>query len=174
MKRVSAVFLTVVVVMLFSVSVMAQQQGKLVFVDVQKVLNESEPGKKAKSSLETYVKSHQGKIEEKEKAIDKLKEELDKKGTALSDDAKKKKQDEIQAMTRDLKRMAADAQEEIRKKETELTKDVFKDIRDVINNVGREEGYSAILDSTVLLYSVDNVDVTEKVVKKYNELGKKK
>ncbi|MBF0537613.1 MAG: OmpH family outer membrane protein [Nitrospirae bacterium] len=176
MKRVLTALMAVVMVVFFNCAVMAQSSGgaKIAFVDVQKVLNESEPGKKAKASLETFVKSHQGKIDEKEKTVEKLKDELEKKGTALSEDAKKKKQDELQAMMRDLKRMAADAQEDIRKKESEITKDVFKDIRDVISTVGKDEGYSAILDSNVLLYSNEGADVTEKVVKKYNELGKKK
>ncbi|KJU85460.1 outer membrane chaperone Skp [Candidatus Magnetobacterium bavaricum] len=175
MKRVLTALVAVVMLVCFNGKVMAQSGGgqKLAFVDVQKVLSDSEPGKKAKASLETFVKSHQGKIDEKEKAIEKLKGEIENKGTALSEDAKKKKQDELQSMMRDLKRMASDAQEDIRKKESEITKDVFKDIKDIIGAVGKEEGYSAIMDNNVLLYSGDGVDVTEKVIKKYNELGKK-
>ncbi|MBF0606120.1 MAG: OmpH family outer membrane protein [Candidatus Magnetobacterium sp. LHC-1] len=174
MNRVLTALIAVVMLVFFNGTVMAQQGAKIGSVDLQKILSDSEPGKKAKTSLETFIKSHQAKIDEKEKAIEKLKDEIEKKGTALSEDAKKKKQDELQSMMRDLKRMASDAQEDIRKKEGELTKDVFKDIKDVIAAVGKEEGYAAIMDNNVLLYSSEGVDVTDKVIKKYNDLGKKK
>ncbi|MBF0486963.1 MAG: OmpH family outer membrane protein [Nitrospirae bacterium] len=174
MKKVSMV-LVMVVALIFAASAAkaAPQNVKIGFVDIQKVINESEPGKKAKEALEVQIKGHQAKIEEKEKAIDAMKADLDKKGSALSEDAKKKKQDEMQTMVRDLKRMAAEAQEEVRKKEADLTKDVFTDIRGLIRQIGKDDGYTAILESGAVLYSMENVDLTDTIVKKLNNLKKK-
>ncbi|KWT89586.1 MAG: OmpH family outer membrane protein [Nitrospirota bacterium] len=173
MKKVSMVLVLVVVLLFAATAAKAQQNVKIGFVDIQKVINESEPGKRAKDALESYIKTHQTKIEEKEKAIDSMKADLDKKGSALSEEAKKKKQDEMQTMVRDIKRMAAEAQDEVRKKETDLTKDVFTDIRTIIRQIGKDDGYTAILESGAVLYSTDNVDITDKIVKKLNDLKKK-
>ncbi|MCG6550967.1 MAG: OmpH family outer membrane protein [Candidatus Magnetominusculus sp. LBB02] len=174
MRRVSVVVAVVAAMVLTASAAMAQQQGvKIGFVDIQKVINDSEPGKKAKEALEVHIKGYQAKIEEKEKSIDAMKSELEKKGSALSEDAKKKKQDEMQTAIRDLKRMAAEAQEEVRKKEADLTKDVFTDIRNIIRQLGKDDGYTAIFEGGPILYAVESSDVTDKIVKKLNELKKK-
>ncbi|MBF0516491.1 MAG: OmpH family outer membrane protein [Nitrospirae bacterium] len=173
MKKVSMVLVMAVALIFTATAAMAQQNAKIGFVDIQKVINDSEPGKKAKEALEVHIKGHQTKIEEKEKAIDTMKADLEKKGSALSEDAKKKKQDEMATAVRDLKRMAAEAQEEVRKKEADLTKDVFSDIRSIIRQIGKDDGYTAILESGAVLYSMDSVDLTDKIVKKLNDLKKK-
>ncbi|MBF0456946.1 MAG: OmpH family outer membrane protein [Nitrospirae bacterium] len=176
MKKVSMVLVLAVALVFAATVAKAQQNGqnvKIGFVDIQKVINESEPGKKAKEALEVHIKGHQAKIEEKEKAIDAMKADLEKKGAALSEEAKKKKQDDMQSMIRDLKRMAAEAQEEVRKKEADLTKDVFSDIRNIIRQIGKDDGYTAIMESGPVLYSGEGTDVTDKIVKKLNDLKKK-
>ncbi|MBF0320488.1 MAG: OmpH family outer membrane protein [Nitrospirae bacterium] len=173
MKKISVLLVMAVVLMLATTVAAAQQNVKIGFVDIQRVINDSEPGKKAKESLEAYIKTHQAKIEEKEKAIDSMKADLDKKSAALSEDAKKKKQEEMQSMVRDLKRMAAEAQDEVRKKENDLTKDVFTDIRNIIRQIGKDDGYTAILDSGASLYALESSDITDKIIKKLNDLKKK-
>jgi outer membrane protein len=173
MKKISMVLVMAVALLFAATAAKAQQNVKIGFVDIQKVINDSEPGKKAKEALEVYIKGHQAKIEEKEKAIDTMKADLDKKSAALSEDAKKKKQDEMQSLIRELKRMAGEAQEEVRKKEADLTKDVFTDIRSIILQIGKDDGYTAILESGAVLYSQENVDITARIVKKLNDLKKK-
>ncbi|MBF0533706.1 MAG: OmpH family outer membrane protein [Nitrospirae bacterium] len=153
-------------------SVFAAEHTKIGFVDIQKVFMESEQGKKAKETLDSFVKSHQVKIDEKEKAIEKAKEEYDKKSSVMSEDAKKKKQEELASMLREYKRFAAESQEEVRKKEQEITKDIFKAVKELVVATGKEEGYAAVLDNSMVVYSDDKADITDKIIKKLNEKKK--
>lgn len=144
---------------------------KMGYVDVRSALNESEPGKKAKAELEAIIKTKQGAIDEKGKAIEKLKADLDKQASVLSSEAKKAKEDEIERMMREYQRMAQDAQTELKKKESEFTVAILKELKEVIDKMGQEEGYSVIFENTdgIILYAKKEIDLTDKVVKRYNE-----
>ena len=144
---------------------------KIGYVDLRVALNESDAGKKAKVELESLIKTKQTSIDEKGKNIDRLKGEFDKQVSVLSPDAKKAKEDEIERLVRDYQRMVQDSQAEVKKKETELTGSIVKELREIVEKVAQEEGYSIILENVegIILYSKKELDITEKVVKRYNE-----
>lgn len=171
MKKVTVALFLMAAVLLMGTAAMADKIG---FVDFSKVVNDSEQGKKARASLESFVKGHETKFEEKKKALDTLKADFEKKSSAMNEDTKKKKQDEIQTMARDLNRSFQEIQEEVGKKEQELTKDIVKDAKDIITGIGKDEGYTAILDARSSLYILDSTDLTSKVIKKYNDIAAKK
>jgi outer membrane protein len=164
------VFLPVFVVVLFIAStVFAADATKIGFIDLQRALLESNAGKKARADLEVLEKSKKTVIDEKVKAINKVEEELTKQASALSSDARKTKEEELERHKRDLQRLVEDARVEIQKKEAELTEAILKDMSDVVEEFAKEEGYTVIFRSEVLLYAKKDVDITEVVVKKFNE-----
>ncbi|MBF0565541.1 MAG: OmpH family outer membrane protein [Nitrospirae bacterium] len=171
MKKVTVALFLMAAVLLMGSAAMADKIG---FVDFSKVVDESEQGKKASASLESFIKSHEAKLEEKKKTIDTQNADFEKKKSAMSEDAKKKKQEEIQSMARELNRSVQEVQEEFQKKKQELYKDIVKDIRDIVNAMGKEEGYTAILDARQSIYILDSTDLTSKVIKKYNDTAAKK
>lgn len=162
------------VILVLPVSSHAADTVKFGSIDLQKVLNESEAGKKAKSDLETLIKSKESVIEEKGKAIEKLKGELEKQASVLSAGAKKSKEDELEKLLREYQRIVQDSQAEVKKKEGELTEAIIKDIREMVDKIGAEEGYTLIIERGMVLYSNKGIDITDAVIKKYNESGKSK
>lgn len=155
----------------------AAETIKIGVVDLLKALNESDVGKKAKTDLESIIKSKQLSIDEKGKKIEQLKAELDKQASIISPEAKKSKEEDIERLIRDYQRIVTDSQAEVKKKENELTNDILKELREVIERIGQEEDYSLILEHAegLVLYSKKANNITEKVIKRYNELksGKK-
>jgi outer membrane protein len=148
---------------------------KIGIIDLAKALNESEAGKKAKSDLEALIKSKQSLIDEKAKKVENLKSELEKQAALISQEAKKAKEEELEKALRDYQRTVSDAQAEVQKKEGEFTNEILKELRNVINSFAQEESYSIILEKAegVVLYSSQNMDITDKVIKKYNEMKAK-
>jgi len=138
-------------------------------IDVQKVLNESETGKKAKSELEGLIKSKQLTIDEKGKAIEKLKADIEKQASVLSADARKNKEEELEKSVREYQRLVQDSQAEIKKKEAELTETILKDVKDLVEKTGEAEGYALILEKGMILYSNKGIDITDTILKKYDE-----
>ncbi len=144
---------------------------KIGYVDLQRSLNETESGKKARADLEKLIKSKQAVIDEKGKEIERLKEELDKQSALLSEEAKKAKQDELDRKMGKYQRLVQEAQREVKKKETELTNEILKGLRKVIEELGREEKYTLILEKMegLVLYADSAIDLTDRVIKLYDE-----
>jgi outer membrane protein len=163
-----------VVLIMMPVSLLAADTIKFGAIDIQKVLNESEAGKKAKSDLESLIKTKQSAIDEKGKAIEKLKGDIEKQASVLSAEARKSREDELEKSLREYQRIVQDSQAEIKKKEGEFTDTILKEIRDLIEKIGEDEGYTLIIERGMVLYSNKGIDITDNVLKKYDALKKSK
>ncbi|MEW6109922.1 MAG: OmpH family outer membrane protein [Nitrospirota bacterium] len=160
-----------VFIMLFTVRAVYAEELKIGYVDLVKTLNESDTGKKAKTDLEFLIKSKQSTLDEKGKTIEKLKGDLEKQSSVLSQEARKSKEEEMERLIREYQRLVADSQNEVKKKESELTGEIIKEIREIIQKIGQDEGFTIILENAdgLILFSRKEIDLTEKVIKKYNE-----
>lgn len=144
---------------------------KIAIVDLHKLINESEAGKKAKSDLESLIKSKQSVLDEKGKNIETLKADIDKQAAVITAEAKKAKEEDIERLVRDYQRIISDSQAEVKKKEAELTAEILKQAREIINKIAQESGYSLVLEKAdgLVLYFSNNLDITDRVIKKINE-----
>ncbi|GMT47306.1 MAG: outer membrane protein [bacterium] len=167
MKRVG---ILLIVGLLFS-SLAYGAELKIGYVNLQKALNGSEGGKKAKADLDEIIKAKQVVIDKKGKELEKLKEDLNKQSALLSEDAKKARQEDLDRKMRDFQRFVQDAQAEVKKRESEFTNELLKDLRTIIAAIGKEEHYTLILEKVegVVLYADKSIDLTDKVISKYNE-----
>jgi outer membrane protein len=147
---------------------------KVGVVDLMKVLNESDAGKKAKTELEAAIKAKQTVIDEKGKEIEKMKGDIEKQSSVLSAEAKKQKQDELEKMIREYQRTVSDSQNEVKKRESELTNGILREIRSIVEKMGKDDGYTMIIENAegIILYSKKDLDLTDAVIKKYNEAKK--
>jgi outer membrane protein len=147
---------------------------KVGVVDLMKVLNESDAGKKAKTELEAAIKAKQTVIDEKGKEIEKMKGDIEKQSSVLSAEARKQKQDELEKMIREYQRTVSDSQNEVKKRESELTNGILREIRAIVEKMGKDDGYTMIIENAegIILYSKKDLDLTDAVIKKYNEAKK--
>lgn len=177
MKKTFVVLFVGLSLLLFATGNGAQAADlKVGVVDLFKVLNESDTGKRAKTDLEFLVKSKQGAIDEKGKSIEKLKADFDKQAAILSPEARKAKEEELERLVREYQRIVQDSQAEIKKKETELMGSILGEVRELVAKLAQEEDYTLVLEnmSGVVLYFSKAVDITDKVVSRYNETKQQK
>ncbi len=147
---------------------------KIGYVDLNKALNESEQGKEAIRTLEKLVKAKQAIIDEKGREIEKLNEEILKQASILTPGTKKEKENQREKLMRDYQRMIKDSQEEIQKKQAEFMQKILTDLKKIGNKIGKEQGYIAIFEvaDSGILYMPKNLDLTEEVIKRFNESTK--
>jgi outer membrane protein len=168
------ILLLLIAITLMTGSHVFAETMKIGAVDLLKALNESEAGKKAKTDLESLIKTKQSSLDEKGKTIEKVKTDLEKQASVLSADARRSKEEELERMVRDYQRQVADSQNDIKKKEGELTGEILKELRELIQQIGTEEGYTLILeggDGQILF--AKNLDLTESLIKRYNHMKAK-
>jgi outer membrane protein len=170
MKKILAVAIAGLFMLTSSIG-FAADPFKVGIVDLLKALNESDAGKRAKTDLESLIKSKEASIEAKGKNIEKLRTEFEKQAAIISPAAKKAKEEELERLIRDYQRIVADSQSEIKKREGELTGEILKDLRETINKIAQEEGYTLILEHAegLVLHANKSLDLTDRVIKRYNE-----
>jgi outer membrane protein len=147
---------------------------KLGYIDMQRALSGSEAGKEAKEQLASKVKKYQDEINVKQDELKKLKEDLEKQVAVLSDTARTAKEKEYQNKLKDFQRFTKDAQEELQGKDEELTRKILEGMEKVIQEYGRQQGYTFIfVKNEGMLFVSEKADVTEDVLKLYNANRKK-
>ena len=156
----------------------AQGATKIGYVDLQRALNESEAGKKAKEDFKVQVDKLQAQLKRQKDEIDSLKDQLEKKSVMMKEDQRANLEDEYRRKLRDFERNYKDSQADLQKKDNELTGAIIKDLQEVIRDYGEREGYTLILEATssAVLYGAKSADLTDDVMKLYNSTrpGKKK
>jgi|SRR5438093_5559879 len=148
---------------------MTAAASRIGVVDVQKVLARSAAGVSARDQLEREKVSMQKEMDTKRQELDKLRDELEKKGPLMTVDARRDKQDAYERKRRDAARLADDYQKELEKKEQTLLTRVLQDLSGIIERVARERGYAMIIERRGLLYASAEADVTEEIIRVYDQ-----
>ena len=135
-------------------------------VDVVKVTNDSIEGKKANAELQALVTAKRAVVKDKAEAIDKLKKNLEKEPASN----RKAKEGELKRATAEYQKLVAAADAEVQKKATELKNLVLGHIKKVLETMGQEEKFLLILTNENAPYFQKTIDISDKVIKKYDEL----
>jgi outer membrane protein len=103
----------------------------------------------------------------KEKELEKLREDLEKRGTVMSEAARYEMERDYQLKLRDLQRLKQDDDQELRLKDRELTEQILKNIALIIKRIGEEGKFTLILDKIqpAVAYISNALDLTEEVIK---------
>jgi outer membrane protein len=159
-----------IIAAVFVANVAWAQATKIGYVDLQRALNESEAGKKAKEEFKVEVDKAQGKLKKQKDEIDSLKEQLEKKGPVMKEGERSNLEDEYRKKLRDFERNYKDSQTDLQKRDSELTGGIIKDLQEIIRDYGEREGYTLILEATssAVLYGSKSADLTEPILQQYN------
>ena len=157
--------------MLFYSSVaFADNDLRLAVVDLQQALAESTAGKKAQEEYQHDVLEAQKNIDLKKKEFEKKREALKSQKDSLNEKALLSKSEELMTVERDLQRAFKDSQEMLQRKNATIVNELVKNIREVIEGIGKEQKLSLILEkgSQALLFSEGAKDITTEVVERFN------
>ncbi|MBI3570454.1 MAG: OmpH family outer membrane protein [Gammaproteobacteria bacterium] len=167
------IWLFPLLVLLNGVAVAAEKSA-VGFVDVRKVLLESKIGKKNKAEFEKMIKEKESTLNKEEEKLKAMQEAFQKDQLLMTDDQKKAKQKAFQEKADAYQNMVKDAKQEIGKKDNEYAAKSMADIRGIIADLAREMKLNLVLEASEsgLLYAEEGMDLTPKVIEKYNAKSK--
>ncbi len=169
-------FATILAVLLLTPSfAMAQRIG---FVDIKEIIFQSDAGKKATAEFKKSFEKKRDMIQSKEAELKRNKEKLEQQRSAgiLKDSALREMEHDYQAKFRDYQRLVADSNDELSKKDQELSTRLVPEIYKIIERIGDKEGFSLILDvnNPVVVYHAKSTNnLTSKVLTEFNRSFKK-
>jgi outer membrane protein len=143
---------------------------RIAFIDVQRVLARSAAGVAAREQLEREKAGMQKEMDAKRTELEKLRDEMEKKGALLTPDARREKQELFERKRRDAARLADDYQKELEKKESGLLQKVLQDVSGVIERVAKEKNYYLVVEKrgAGILYGATDADLTDEIIRQYD------
>ena len=161
--------LVIAAVLLLATRASSAQALKIGYVDVQRAVQEVEEGKAARARLQAELQKKRTDLDAKRATLEKMKADYDKQAPVLSDDAKRKRQEELQKAFLDAQNQMNEMQEELTGKEQEAMQGISRRLLQVVAEVSDKESFTFVLDKAALLYAPAASDVTNEVVRRYNE-----
>lgn len=144
---------------------------KIAVIDVQKLVVESAAGKEAQGRVKKVIDAKQADSEKLQKELQALQQRLTDQGPSMTDDKRDQLNKEYQEKGISYKRFQDDAQREVQEAQQKELAELEKRVLPVINQVGKEKGYTLIFNKYapgMLVYADDSVDITDEVLRRFN------
>ena len=149
--------------------------NRIAYIDVQRVLARSAAGVAAREQLEREKATMQKEMDGRRVELEKLREEIEKKGALLTPDARRERQEQFERKRRDAARLADDFQKELEKKESVLLQKVLQEVSGIIERVGKEKNYYMNVEKrgAGVIYAAADADLTDEVIRAYDQQAPK-
>jgi Skp family chaperone for outer membrane proteins len=141
------------------------KEYKIGYVDLAKVFDEYS---KTKDSEKVLADKGKVKEEDRKKMIDEIRKLRDEQ-TLLSEKGKAEKQAVIDEKIAKLQDFDRKVREELMKERNDMLGGILKDIEKIVTDYSKETGYDVILNSRMLLYGKEDLDLTAEILKRLNK-----
>jgi outer membrane protein len=146
---------------------------KIGVINVRQAIASTSEGKQAGAELQSQFSARQSELEGLNKQINELRSRIEAGTGKFSQDEQARLQREGETKARQLQRKQDEYQEDVNAAQAEVFDRVGRKMIDVLDRYARENGYVAILDTsaqnTPILFASTNIDVTQDIVKLYDQ-----
>jgi outer membrane protein len=149
---------------------------KIAVVDLQEVLEKSEPGQEAIAQLQKDFKGMKKELDEKKSKVDQLREQIQKQSLVLSQEAQIDKETEYKQKVRDFQSLYQSYQKKMKLKEQKLREPIINELVNIIRNYGEEHDYTLVMDkqNSGVIYNSDSIEVTSTIIVELNKAWRQK
>ena len=166
-KNLFIIFITFFI-SIFTISTYAENM--VGFINLRRLVNESELGKAAQKDLLALKGEKEAGLKAKLKEIEELKDSINESKDDPDSDKMLKKNQKLNRMYKEYKRLEDDAKEDITIGDRELVAKILKEADAALKKVAKKKKYTIILkDPNAVGYIDPSVDITDDVLKELNK-----
>jgi outer membrane protein len=147
--------------------------GKVGVISIRQAIVTTAEGKLASAELQSQFASRQNEIENLNKQISDLQQRLQAGQNKLSQEEEARLRQQGQRLAQRLERMNTEYQEDVNAAQADVIDRIGRKMVDVLDRYSRENGYVVVLDSsaqnTPILYASTQIDVTQDIVRLYDQ-----
>jgi len=167
MRAVKCVFAISLLIIFFSTnSLIAADVAKIGVVDLQKVLETSGVGKAIQAELKKQKEQMESDLQQRGTEIEKISKRLERESMVMSKEMRDEKEREQRIKINDFKTLQKKYRSDLQKIEVQLMNQLQKDIKELVDGIGKKEGYLMIINKYGVLYSPAKIDITDDLIKK--------
>jgi outer membrane protein len=171
MKR-SFYLMAVMIPLFFVWSTSSFAVDKIGFINLQEIMQNSNAGKKAAEDFKKFYEKETLEIKSSEKELKKMKDELEKQSSIMTKSSQKEKETIYQKKLRDYQLLVNDTNEELKKRDQEMTQKLMPGIMKIVRTIAEKEKFTLVIDIATMpipYYAKEN-DFSKKVIEEYNQL----
>jgi len=146
-------------------------ENRIAVVNLQSVLNDSKKGRAAIKMLENEFEKKKQELDQKEKDLQGLQDEITKRAAFWSDKIKTEKEEEFNKKLKDWRRTQVDLKDEFERKNKNFTDKILMDIIELVKEVGKNDGYDIVIEKQNAIYVADVIDLTPRVIQLYDSIS---
>ena len=171
---ISTVSITLVMLFFLTDSLFAADVAKIGVIDLQKILETSGAGKSIQAELKKQKEQMETDLKQKGAEIEKINKRLERESMVMSKEMREEKEREQRIKINDFKSLQKKYRSDLQKLEVEMMNQLQQDIKELVDGIGKKEGYLLIINKYSVLYSPGSIDITEDLIKKLNAKTAKK
>ncbi len=142
---------------------------KIGLIDTQQILQESNAARKAREAIVQELKDKQAVYQDKEREVLTMQEAFNRDRKDLPPDDARKRQLDLSRSIKELGRLKADLEEELNRRNRELTARILQEVAEVVEAFRSAEKYSFILEKSSVVTADPAVDVTARIIRLYDQ-----
>jgi outer membrane protein len=147
----------------------AQAPAKLAVINLQRAVLESAEIKKASSEMEARYKPRTQQLEQLQKELAGISQQLQTNAGKLTPQAEADLQAQGQRKQRDAQRIQEDLQADVDRERNEILSASSKKMQEVVKKIADEKGYDLVVDVTNAIYFKPALDITNDAIAAYDK-----
>ena len=141
----------------------ALAQGKIGFVNTERIMRESAPAQRAQKKIEGEFTKRDQELSRVTDQLKRLQEELEKNSVTMTESQRRTKERELTELDRDFQRRRREFQEDLNQRRNEELAQVLEQANRAIRQIAEQEKFDIIFQDAV--YANPRIDLTDKVIK---------
>ncbi len=145
--------------------------AKIGVVDFQRIFEVSSAGKSAQAEFKSQGEKMANDLKKKDSELEELKKRFERKALVMSREMREEKEREFRIKINDFKTLEKKYKEKLRALNNRLVNRIKKDLYELIEEIGRKEGYLLIIEKedAGVVYAPTSIDITDKLIPQYNK-----
>lgn len=146
----------------------AAAQMKIAVVDVQRAVMDTEDGMRAQATLKKLFDRRQRELDARQDELKRARDDIEKQAKVLSKEALERRMAEWQQSMAELQGVFMEFNKELQKEQNKLTQPILNRVLSVLRQIAAQDGYDAILERNAVPYARTDLDITDRVIMRYN------
>ena len=142
---------------------------KIAFVNIDKIINQSEFGKKSFKKINTNFKKEKEKLIKIEKALISKEQEILKQKNILSEEELKNKISSLKKEIDEFQKKRISVREKFNKKKLDKTNEMVDKLNSILSKFADENQISLIIQKKFIVIGKSTLDITDKILDIFNK-----
>ena len=142
--------------------------AKIGILDGQRVLETSDAGQAARNQIKKRYSRMEEELKKRNAEFEEQKNQFERNAMVMSQEKREQSQRDLQIKKMDLQQMSKKYTGELKQMEQKLLSKINDDVKKIVQEIGKTEGYLVIIDRAAVPYYPTSIDITDKLIKKYN------